>query len=209
MNYVFEELFKSLSMTAIHNEAVTHNWSEKYRKLAGPLAILIIVFFAGRDYLIYAILSPVIILCAYYSFGNVNDFITTCDKSHNDDQDWQLIAEEEELIEEEEQVAITRQEPVQIINTQAFICGSVFTSLQLNFPSIRLTLPQDIEVDSFGTIELILSNNEIKVSVSDGSSKYLFTLVDRYISEYDKDILSAFFNKTDKTIFVFHVSDCA
>lgn len=205
MNYVFEELFKSFSMTAIHNEAVTHNWSEKYRKLAGPVAVFMIIMIAGRDYLIYAILSPVIILCAYYSFGNIKDFIASCEKSRNDSEEWELIYEEEEAVVEEEPIAIALPTPEQAVNSLAFVYGTIFAYFQIEFPYIHFTLSKDIESGPCGIIEITHADDEIKVAVSDGSSQYQFTLVDRSISEYDKDILSAFFKKTRKASFVFEV----
>lgn len=206
MNYVFEELFKSFSMTAIHNVAVTHNWSEKYKKMTGPIAILIIILIAKWDYLFYAILSPIVILCVYYSFGNIKDFIASYDKPQDEDEKLMLIDEEDEPIVEEETTAITR--PVQelVTDTIAFISGSTFTYLQFTFPNICFKLANDMEVDSCGRIELTATDNEIEITVSDGCSQYSFTLIDRQVSEYDKEILSLYFKKTDKTSFVFVIN---
>lgn len=199
MNYIFEEFLKSFSMTAIHNEAVTYNWTEKYRKMAGPIAILIIILIAGRDFMIYATLSPFLMLCAYYSFGKMEDFSVTRKSIQKEEEELGFI-EEEVVIEEE---AVIEEEP--LTNSSVFVYGSIFMYLQLTFTDIAFTLSKDNGTDAYGIIEATTVYHEIQIMVSDGDSKYRFSLVDGNISEYDKEILDAFFRKTGKKSFVFEI----
>ena len=118
-----------------------------------------------------------------------------------------LLEEGDESGVEEKTIDISKTASERIPNTMAFVCGSTFTYLQFTFPGISFTLSNDMELDSCGVIELTIFYNEIMVTVSDGSSQYRFTLVGRDVSECDKEILTLFFNKTDKTSFAFVVRD--
>lgn len=134
-----------------------------------------------------------------WSFGKMEDFSVTRKSIQKEEEELGFI-EEEVVIEEE---AVIEEEP--LTNSSVFVYGSIFMYLQLTFTDIAFTLSKDNGTDAYGIIEATTVYHEIQITVSDGDSKYRSSLVDGNISEYDKEILDAFFRKTGKKSFVFEI----
>lgn len=198
MNYFFTELYRSFSLLQIHNDAVESGALDWYRKALTPFLILILILIVRGNYVWYIIFSPLIVLCAYYSFGEVDDLVDSDVFSELDeeiqifeDTDDELVAVPTESVEEERSVRAE------------FIYGAIYSFFCLSYPDTRFIIDREgTEDDNLGYIKVKCAASKINIEISDNARRYQFDLEGDEFTNYDKEMLLSFFKHSKLSSFV-------
>lgn len=197
MNYFFNELYRSFSLLQVHDGAVKKGWTDLYKMVLTPFLIFILILIIREKYIWYIILFPWIVLFTYYSYGDIDDFVDYTQSSDIDEEN--LTYEVSTITEDPVRVnPIDTELPPQV----AFIYGTIFSFFLLSYPNICFTLEKKEEDKIFGTIKVLCISGSVKITISDTVKQYQFVLEENVVTDYDKEILSLFFQHSRVSNFV-------